>query len=42
MGQATPQEEYGPGVKPRLRGKTPYDRPFLITDQVGGYGLCAR
>jgi len=36
MGQATPLEEYGPGVKPHLLGKTPYDRPFLITDQSTG------
>lgn len=36
MGQATPLEEYGPGVKPHFLGKTPYDRPFLITDQSSG------
>jgi len=36
MGQATPLEEYGPGVKPHFRGKTPYDRPFLITDLSTG------
>jgi hypothetical protein len=36
MGQATPQEEYGPGVKPRFQGKTPYDRPFLVIDQSTG------
>ena len=36
MGQATPLEEYGPGVKPHLRGKTPYDRPFLTTDLSTG------
>ncbi len=36
MGQATPQQEYGPGVTPHFLGKTPYDRPFLITDQSTG------
>jgi hypothetical protein len=36
MGQATPAEEYAPGVKPHFRGKTPYDRPFLVTDQSSG------
>jgi len=36
MGQATPLEEYAPGVKPHLLGKTPYDRPFLITDMSTG------
>jgi hypothetical protein len=36
MGQATPLQEYGPGVKPHFLGKTPYDRPFLITDQSTG------
>lgn len=36
MGQATPQDEYAPGVKPHFRGKTPYDRPFLITDYSTG------
>ena len=36
MGQATPKEEYGPDVKPLFLGKTPYDRPFLITDQSTG------
>jgi len=36
MGQATPLEEYGPDVKPHFRGKTPYDRPFLITDLSTG------
>ena len=36
MGQATPRQEYGPDVDPDLIGKTPYDRPFLITDQSTG------
>jgi hypothetical protein len=36
MGQATPLEEYGPGVKPNFLGKTPYDRPFLASDQSTG------
>ena len=36
MGQATKQEEYGPGIKPVFRGKTPYDRPFLETDLSTG------
>lgn len=36
MGQATPLQEYGPDVKPDFIGKTPYDRPFLITDQSTG------
>ena len=36
MGQATPQEEYGPGVKPHFLGKTPYDRPYLSTDLSTG------
>lgn len=36
MGQATPQDEYAPGVKPHFRGKTPYDRPFLVTDLSTG------
>jgi hypothetical protein len=36
MGQATPLEEYGPGVKPNFLGKTPYDRPFLTTDLSTG------
>jgi hypothetical protein len=36
MGQATKDEEYGPGVKPEHRGKTPYDRPFLETDMSTG------
>lgn len=36
MGQATPLEEYGPGVKPVFRGKTPYDRPFIAIDQSTG------
>lgn len=36
MGQATHPLEYGPGVKPVFRGKTPYDRPYLITDQSTG------
>lgn len=36
MGQATPQDEYGPGVKPVFRGKTPYDRPFFTADNSTG------
>jgi hypothetical protein len=36
MGQATPQQEYGPDVKPHFLGKTPYDRPFLSTDLSTG------
>ena len=36
MGQATPLQEYGPGVKPNFLGKTPYDRPFLSTDLSTG------
>ena len=36
MGQATPLEEYAPGVKPHFRGKTPYDRGFLVVDQSTG------
>ena len=36
MGQSNSQAEYGPGLKPLFRGKTPYDRPFLITDQSTG------
>ena len=36
MGQATTDEEYGPGVKPVHRGKTPYDRPYLETDLSAG------
>jgi len=36
MGQATPIEEYAPGVKPHFRGKTPYDRGFLVIDQSTG------
>ncbi len=36
MGQATPLEEYGPDIKPHFLGKTPYDRPFLISDQSTG------
>jgi hypothetical protein len=36
MGQPSKQDEYGPGVKPVFRGKTPYDRPFLITDESTG------
>jgi len=36
MGQATPQEEYGSGVKPHFLGKTPYDRPYLSTDLSTG------
>jgi hypothetical protein len=36
MGQNTPLEEYGPGMKPHFIGTTPYDRPFLITDQSTG------
>ena len=36
MGQSTPQQEYGPGLKPRFLGKTPYDRPFIVTDQSTG------
>jgi hypothetical protein len=36
MGQATPREEYSPDAKPNLLGKTPYDRPFLVTDESTG------
>lgn len=36
MGQATHPLEYGPETKPVFRGKTPYDRPYLITDQSTG------
>jgi hypothetical protein len=36
MGQATPLEEYAPGLKPNQRGSTPYDRPFLTADQSTG------
>ena len=36
MGQYNKQEDYGPGVKPEFIGKTPYDRPFLITDESTG------
>jgi len=36
MGQSTHQLEYGPGVKPLFKGKTPYDRPFLTTDLSTG------
>lgn len=36
MGQSTPLEEYAPGVKPVFKGTTPYDRPYLITDQSTG------
>ena len=36
MGQATPLEEYAPGVKPNQRGSTPYDRPSLATDLSTG------
>jgi hypothetical protein len=36
MGQATPQQEYGPDVKPHFLGKTPYDRPYLSTDLTTG------
>lgn len=36
MGQATPLEEYAPGVKPNQRGSTPYDRPYLTADQTTG------
>jgi hypothetical protein len=36
MGQATHLLEYGPGLKPVFKGKTPYDRPFLVTDMSTG------
>jgi hypothetical protein len=36
MGQATHPMEYGPGVKPVFRGKTPYDRPFIEADMSTG------
>ena len=36
MGQATHPMEYGPGLKPVFKGKTPYDRPFLIADESTG------
>lgn len=36
MGQYTPLNEYGPGVKPHLIGTTPYDRPSLSTDESTG------
>jgi hypothetical protein len=41
MGQATPREEYGPGLKPVFRGKTPYDRPF-IDRSVQWHPVCPR
>ena len=36
MGQFNKQEDYAPGVKPVFLGKTPYDRPFVITDMSSG------
>lgn len=36
MGQFNKQEDYAPGVKPVFLGKTPYDRPFVITDMSTG------
>jgi hypothetical protein len=36
MGQYNKLEDYGPGVKPEFIGKTPYDRPYLVTDQSTG------
>jgi hypothetical protein len=36
MGQSTPLEEYDTGLKPNLRGSTPYDRPYLAIDQSTG------
>ena len=36
MGQYNKLEDYGPGVKPEFIGKTPYDRPFLVTDESTG------
>jgi hypothetical protein len=36
MGHYTKPEEYAPGVKPGVRGTTPYDRPFLVTDLSTG------
>ena len=36
MGQYNKQEDYAPGVKPEFLGKTPYDRPYLITDMSTG------
>jgi hypothetical protein len=36
MGQSSPLEEYAPGVKPNLRGSTPYDRPYLTADNATG------
>jgi hypothetical protein len=36
MGHYTKPEEYGPGVKPGVKGTTPYDRPYLYTDLSTG------
>jgi len=36
MGHYTKPEEYGPGVKPGVRGTTPYDRPYLYSDLSTG------
>ena len=36
MGQYNKQEDYAPGVKPEFLGKTPYDRPYLVTDESTG------
>ncbi len=36
MGHYTKPEEYAPGVKPGVRGTTPYDRPFLESDMSTG------
>jgi hypothetical protein len=36
MGQYNKLEDYAPGVKPVFLGKTPYDRPYVITDHSTG------
>jgi len=36
MGQYNKRPDYGPDTKPEFIGKTPYDRPFLATDQSTG------
>jgi hypothetical protein len=36
MGHYTKPEEYAPGVKPGVRGTTPYDRPFIESDLSTG------
>jgi hypothetical protein len=36
MGHYSKPEEYGPGVKPGVKGTTPYDRPYITTDLSTG------